>query len=77
MSGLDVEQLDELEKLASELLEEPWNKGKGRLRELTLREALVVTSGYARNNITEEVWPFKVNRGGVAVAGLNRWKQLS
>ena len=40
----------------AELLEEPWDKGNGRPRELTLREALIVASGYARNNITEEVW---------------------
>jgi hypothetical protein len=56
MSGLDAEQLDELEELVSELLEEPWSKGNGRPKELTLREALVVASGYARNNITEEMW---------------------
>src|SRR5260370_3760121 len=56
MSGLDAEQLDELEELISELLEEPWDKGCGRPRELTLREALIVACGYARNNITEEVW---------------------
>jgi DDE superfamily endonuclease/Helix-turn-helix of DDE superfamily endonuclease len=56
MSGLDAEQLDELEELVSYLLAEPWDKGKGRLRELTLREALIVASGYARNNITQEIW---------------------
>ena len=28
----------------------------GRRRELTLREALVVTCGYMRQNIIEEVW---------------------
>ena len=56
MSGLDAEQLDELEELVSELLEEPWDKGNGRPRELTLREALIVACGYARNNITEEIW---------------------
>ena len=56
MSGLDAEQLDELEQMVGELLEKPWDKGTGRPRELTLREALVVTSGYMRQNITEEVW---------------------
>jgi hypothetical protein len=56
MSGLDSAQLDELEQMIIDLLEEPWDKGNGRPRELTLREALLVTSGYARNNITEEVW---------------------
>ena len=56
MSGLDVEQLDELEQRVGELLKRPWDQDKGRPRELTLREALVVTSGYMRHNITEEVW---------------------
>jgi hypothetical protein len=56
MSGLDAEQLDELEQMVSELLTKPWDSGKGRPRELALREALIVTSGYMRNNITEQVW---------------------
>jgi hypothetical protein len=46
MSGLDAEQLDELEYRVAELLEEPWDKEEGRPRELNLREALVVTCGY-------------------------------
>jgi hypothetical protein len=33
-----------------------WDKGNGRPRELALREALIVTCGYARNNITEDIW---------------------
>jgi hypothetical protein len=56
MSGLNSEQLDELEGRVRELLPEPWDKGTGRPRELTLREALIVTCGYARQNIVEEVW---------------------
>ena len=56
MSGLTGEQLDELEERVAELLEEPWDKGYGRPRELTFREALTVACGYARNNITEEIW---------------------
>jgi hypothetical protein len=56
MSGLDEEQLSELECRATELLEEPWDKEEGRPRELTLREALVVTCGYMRQNIVEDVW---------------------
>lgn len=56
MSGLDAEQLDELEHRIAELLTEPWDKGTGRPRELTLRQTLIVASGYMRNNITEEVW---------------------
>lgn len=56
ISGLDEEQLDELECRVAELLEEPWDKDEGRPRELTLREALVVTCGYLRQNIIEDVW---------------------
>jgi DDE superfamily endonuclease len=56
MSGLNEEQLDELESRVADLLPEPWDKPVGRPKELTLWEALVVTSGYMRNNITEEVW---------------------
>jgi hypothetical protein len=56
MSGLSEEQLDELECRVAELLEEPWDKGEGRPRELSLREALVVTCGYVRQNIIEDVW---------------------
>ena len=56
MSGLNEEQLDELEERVAELLDMPWDKGIGRPRELTFREALVVTCGYMRQNIVEEVW---------------------
>lgn len=56
MSGLDEMQLDELERMVADLLDEPWDKPTGRPRELTLRESLVVASGYVRNNIIEEVW---------------------
>jgi hypothetical protein len=56
MSGLDEEQLGELEYLVGKLLEEPWDKAEGRPRGLTLREALIVTCGYLRQNIIEDVW---------------------
>jgi hypothetical protein len=56
MSGLDAEQLDELEERIAELLGKPWHKEQGRRKELSLREALIVTCGYERNNITEEIW---------------------
>ena len=56
MSGLDEEQLDELEYRVAGLLEMPWDKGEGRPRELALREALVVTCGDMRQNIIEDVW---------------------
>jgi DDE superfamily endonuclease len=56
MSGLDSEQLDELELRVAEILERPWDSATGRPRELTLREAIIVASGYARQNIIEDVW---------------------
>jgi hypothetical protein len=49
-------QLDELEQMVAGLLGEPWDKGTGRPKKLTLREAIIVASGYVRNNITEELW---------------------
>ena len=68
MPGLNAEQLDELEELVSDLLEESWDKRKGDPRELTLREALIVASGYTRNNITEEIWAeiFDVNQSTIS-----------
>jgi hypothetical protein len=65
MSGLDAEQLDALEQRVGDLLTQPWDQGTGRPQELTLREALVVTSGYMRQNIIEEVWAeiFDVDHG--------------
>ncbi len=56
MSGLGEKQLDELEERVAELLEEPWDKGTGRPREITFRESLVITCGYMRQNIIEDVW---------------------
>jgi len=56
MSGLTCEQLDELVACAEDFLEEPWDKETGRPKALSLRSALIVTCGYMRNNITEEVW---------------------
>src|SRR5438477_2808750 len=70
MSGLDEEQLSELECRVSELLEEPWDKGEGRPRELTLQEALVVTCGYMRQNIIEDVW---ADIFGVAQSTISRY----
>jgi hypothetical protein len=56
MSGLDEEQLDEVEYRVAELCDEPWDKNTGRPRELTFREAIVLTCGYMRQNIVEDVW---------------------
>jgi hypothetical protein len=56
MSGLDSEQLDELVLRVEEQLEEPWHKGTGRPKELSLREAVIVASGYMRQNIIQQVW---------------------
>jgi len=68
MSGLDAEQLDELEQMVGELLTKPWDQDTGRPKELTLREALIVTSGYMRHNITEEVWAeiFEVDQSTIS-----------
>ena len=70
MSGLNSAQLDELEQMVGELLEEPWDKGEGRPHELTLREALVVTCGYLRQNIIEDVW---ADIFGVAQSTISRY----
>ena len=70
MSGLAPAQLDELEQMVRELLEDPWDKGEGRPRELTLREALVVTCGYLRQNIIEDVW---ADIFGVAQSTISRY----
>ena len=65
MSGLEERQLDELEERVAELLEKPWDKSTGRPREIAFREALVITCGYMRQNIIEDVWAdiFDVDRG--------------
>ena len=55
MSGLDSEQLDELVLRIEQQLDGPWDKGIGRPKSLTLREAIIVTFGYMRQNITQEV----------------------
>lgn len=55
MCGLSSEQLDELEGRVAELLGSPWDKGVGRPRMLSLREATVVTCAYLRQNIIEQV----------------------
>jgi hypothetical protein len=73
MSGLDEEQLDELEYRVAELLGQPWDKGQGRPRELSLREALVVTCGYLRQNIIEDVW---ADIFGVAQSTISRYITL-
>ena len=53
--GLDAEQLDELEARIEDILPGPWHKGTGRPKSLSLREAIMVTLLYKRQNIIEEV----------------------
>jgi len=53
--GLGAEQLDELEALIEDILPEPWDKGTGRPKSLSLREAIMITLLYGRQNMTEEV----------------------
>jgi len=53
--GLDAGQLDELERRIEALMPGPWNRGTGRPRSLSLREAIMVALLYKRQNMTEEV----------------------
>src|SRR5712691_553972 len=49
--GLNAGQLDELEERIEEILPEPWDKGIGRPKSLSLREAIMVTLLYKRQHI--------------------------
>src|SRR5258708_7051655 len=53
--GLNAEQLDELEERIEDILPGPWDKGIGRPKSLSLREAIMVTLLYKRQNLIEEV----------------------
>ena len=66
--GLDAGQLDELEAGIEVILAEPWDKGSGRPKSLALREAIMVTLLYERQNMTEEVIAdvFGVSQGTVS-----------
>ena len=58
MSGLTPNQLGEVVSRVARQLEDagqPWDKIAGRPRELTLRDAVIVTCAYLRQNIIEEV----------------------
>jgi len=46
--GLDAEQLDELEARIEDILPDPWDKGTGRPKSLSLREAIMVALLYNR-----------------------------
>ena len=66
--GLDAEQLDELEARIEDILPDPWDKGTGRPKSLSLREAIMVTLLYQRQNMIEEVIAdlFGVSQGTVS-----------
>ena len=66
--GLDAEQLDELEARIEDILPDPWDKGTGRPKSLSLREAIMVTLLYKRQNMIEEVIAdlFGVSQGAVS-----------
>ena len=66
--GLNAEQLDELEARIEDILPEPWDKGVGRPKSLSLREAIMATLIYKRQNITEEVIAdfFGISQGTVS-----------
>jgi hypothetical protein len=74
MSGLTDAQLDDLAERAENFMEEPWDKGTGRPKELALRDALIVTCGYMRNNIIQEIWARAARASEYRVLGRhNRW----
>ena len=52
-TGLTAEQFDELVARVDELV--VWESGRGRPRELTLRQAVKAVVLYFRTNITEEL----------------------
>jgi DDE superfamily endonuclease len=66
--GLNAEQLDELEARIEDALPEPWDKGTGRPKSLSLREAIMVTLLYERQNMIEEVIAdfFGISQGTVS-----------
>ena len=66
--GLNSRQLDELEARIEDILPEPWDKGIGRPKSLSLREAIMVTLLYKRQNMTEEVIAdvFGISQGTVS-----------
>ena len=66
--GLDAEQLDELEARIEDILPDPWDKETGRPKSLSLREAIMVTLPYKRQNMIEEVIAdlFGVSQGTVS-----------
>ncbi len=66
--GLNAGQLDELEERIEEILPEPWDKGIGRPKSLSLREAIMVTLLYKRQHIIEEVIAdlFGISQGTVS-----------
>jgi hypothetical protein len=66
--GLNSRQLDELEARIEDILPEPWDKGIGRPKSLSLRESIMVTLLYKRQNMTEEVIAdvFGISQGTVS-----------
>jgi len=66
--GLNADQIDELEERIEDILPEPWDKGIGRPKSLSLREAIMVTLLYKRQSMTEEVIAdvFGVSQGTVS-----------
>jgi len=54
-TGLDDDQLDEVVARVEELLEEPWDRPRGRKKKLSLRDAVAVTVAYLRQNMIQEV----------------------
>lgn len=68
-TGLTEEQLHELVARVAERLDDPWDKGVGRPKELSLYEPVAVACAYVRQNIVEEVL---AERWGVSQATISR-----
>src|SRR5258707_14100656 len=66
--GLNAGQLDELEERIESILPEPWDKGIGPPKSLSVREAIMVTLLYTRQHMIEEVIAdvFGVSQGHVS-----------
>ena len=66
--GLNAGQLDELEERIEDILPEPWDKGIGRPKSLSLPEAIMVALLYNRQSMIEEVIAdlFGVSQGTVS-----------
>ncbi len=60
--GLDAGQLDELERRIQVIMPGPWNKGTGRPKGLSLREAIMVALLYKRQRGLSETLQCRLSK---------------